>query len=453
MNRYMMTASNILLSEAQPNKKYMTVKMRMFSTQPNLNDVMVTEAFIDRIIANKEDYVCMPLCADVKKMQDGDKKGLHHLYDKKTGLFLAEMIGAFYDIQKVNDEYGVSLIGEARINKRNPKVCETIESLYKSGELNFSFEIIAENIKTEDGKTIVDADEGNDLYSMAVVSIPAYPEATALALTAETGAEGQTQEKEHTGAVAMYASDASLDSIQGWIQEMVYRTRWGEIFGGCDCVYPNILLVTDTYFLVYFHGMSETYKFEYVIAENRLIVKDLYRVTFVRVGGDENKMNEENKAMENAEVGQVASETKVASETEVVSETEIVSETETTEAEVPATEIAEEKEDDSDMEKTIEELRKQVEELTKYKDELEAIRKEQEKVAVCKKKSALSEYAVENKLDIEDPAIAEAIESLNFETLIFEVMKASRKAKEETQIRNFESEVFVDKYGGLLDRV
>ena len=105
------------------------------------------------------------------------------------------------------------------------------------------------------------------------------------------------------------------------------------------------------------------------------------------------------------------------------------------------------------MEKTIEELRKQVEELTKYKDELEAIRKEQEKVAVCKKKSALSEYAAENKLDIEDPAIAEAIESLNFETLIFEVMKASRKAKEETQIRNFESEVFVDKYGGLLDRV
>ena len=70
-------------------------------------------------------------------------------------------------------------------------------------------------------------------------------------------------------------------------------------------------------------------------------------------------MNEENKAMENAEVGQVVSETKV------VSETEIVSETETTDAEVPATEIAEEKEDDSDMEKTIEELRKQVEELTK----------------------------------------------------------------------------------------
>ena len=98
-------------------------------------------------------------------------------------------------------------------------------------------------------------------------------------------------------------------------------------------------------------------------------------------------------------------------------------------------------------------LMKQVEELTKYKDELEAIRKEQEKVAVCKKKSALSEYAAENKLDIEDPAIAEAIESLNFETLIFEVMNASRKANEETQIRNFESEVFVDKYGGLLDRV
>ena len=76
-------------------------------------------------------------------------------------------------------------------------------------------------------------------------------------------------------------------------------------------------------------------------------------------------MNEENRAMENAEVGQVVSETKVVSETEIVSETEAVSETETTEAEVPATEVAEEKEDDSDMEKIIEELRKQVEELTK----------------------------------------------------------------------------------------
>ena len=49
------------------SKRHMTISMRMFSTRENLNGVAVTEAFIDRIVANKQDYVCMPLCADTKK--------------------------------------------------------------------------------------------------------------------------------------------------------------------------------------------------------------------------------------------------------------------------------------------------------------------------------------------------------------------------------------------------
>ena len=84
--------------------------MRMFSTRANLNSCAVTEAFIDDIIANKQDYVCMPLCADVSKLKNKDYRGLTHLYDKTRGVFLAEEIGGFYDFEKVNDEYGVSLI-------------------------------------------------------------------------------------------------------------------------------------------------------------------------------------------------------------------------------------------------------------------------------------------------------------------------------------------------------
>lgn len=39
--------------------------MRMFSTRLNRNNMRVTEAFIDDIVAHKEQYIGMPLCADV----------------------------------------------------------------------------------------------------------------------------------------------------------------------------------------------------------------------------------------------------------------------------------------------------------------------------------------------------------------------------------------------------
>ena len=129
MNKLIMAASNITVSELKSNRKYFSVSMRMFSTRANLNKCAVTEAFIDDIIANKSDYVCMPLCADVSKLKRKDYRGLTHMYDKTTGTFLADEIGSFYDYEKVSDEFGVSLIGYARINKRSKLVCEAIQEL------------------------------------------------------------------------------------------------------------------------------------------------------------------------------------------------------------------------------------------------------------------------------------------------------------------------------------
>lgn len=77
MNRVVLAASSI--SELKSNRKYFSVSMRMFSTRANLNNCAVTEAFIDDIIANKQDYICMPLCADVPKLKKKDYRGLTHL--------------------------------------------------------------------------------------------------------------------------------------------------------------------------------------------------------------------------------------------------------------------------------------------------------------------------------------------------------------------------------------
>ena len=64
-------------------------------------------------------------------------------------------------------------------------LCETLMRLYEAGALNFSFEILVGNAARQDGITIIDAAEGNELIGMAVVSTPACPEATALKLIAE----------------------------------------------------------------------------------------------------------------------------------------------------------------------------------------------------------------------------------------------------------------------------
>ena len=59
--------------------------------------------------------------------------------------------------------------------------------MYQAGTLAFSFEIQVSEITEADGVAVIDAAEGNELIGMAVVSTPAYPEATALALVAEDG--------------------------------------------------------------------------------------------------------------------------------------------------------------------------------------------------------------------------------------------------------------------------
>ena len=48
------------------------------------------------------------------------------MQDMETGLFESEQIGSFFSFAKATDEFGVSLIGEARIPKRNQVLCETL---------------------------------------------------------------------------------------------------------------------------------------------------------------------------------------------------------------------------------------------------------------------------------------------------------------------------------------
>ena len=73
------------------------------------------------------------------------------MLDLGTGQFQSEQIGSFFSFAKAHDEFGVSLIGEARIPKRSPTLCETILKMYERGDLNFSFEIMVFTVEERDG--------------------------------------------------------------------------------------------------------------------------------------------------------------------------------------------------------------------------------------------------------------------------------------------------------------
>lgn len=280
------------ISDSQPNDIYLSVTMRMFSTQKNRNNCAVTEAFIDVIIADAEKYVCIPLCADTRKLKNGDLGHLGHMLDKQTGTFLTEQIGAFARFEKVQDEYGISLLGEARIAKRNEKVCAAILELYEAGNLNFSFEILAQHTKTDNGVTVIDAAEGNELIGMAVVSIPAYPEARALALVAEI--EEENRQRAMLEHAQMEIAEVDFETIRCWFFEVLRASLGDEMW---DYRIERICVDCAILYSVR-HG--RTLKIEYVAGDEGLTMTDAYEVTYQRKesNGGYNMSETTNKELE-----------------------------------------------------------------------------------------------------------------------------------------------------------
>lgn len=179
--RLYFNASDISISEQKQNDIFLCISMRMLSTLPNKNKEGVTKEFIDEIVSNPEKYLCLPLYADVEKLVERDYGALGHMFNRFTGKFRSTQVGGFASLSKTEDEFGTSLIGEARVPKRESDICQCIAELYESGALGFSFEITCnkEDTVVKDGVRYVDVSPRNLLTGMAIVSHPACEEAVA----------------------------------------------------------------------------------------------------------------------------------------------------------------------------------------------------------------------------------------------------------------------------------
>lgn len=404
----------------------------------------VTEAFIDDIIANADVYTCMPLCADTQKLVRGDHRGLTHMYDAKQGKFLAPMIGAFYSIRKQEDEHGVSLIGTARINKRDDKVTQAIQDLYDAGALKFSFEIRAAQVEEKDGVTIVDAAEGNRLTAMAVVTTPAYPSATALDLAAEL----------------------DLSSIRMFVWQEASSRLNNECF--------DILQAGADYAYLYLYS-GTMLRMEFVVEEHGINVTDMFEVRFERAEVN-NEMNDQEQAMVEETTVEQTAEVQNPAEEQVSEEQAISAEAEQTE---PASETAEtvvseekpeeeteedEQEEEEEKPDKMAELEAKLNELLAAKAEAEAERdRAKQEADNLKAEKAAAEAAAEKKqkqekmlavaerigLNLNAEAVKAAVEALDYEALMAEVpAKATQQEVQHTMSAEFN----LSPYGRMFEK-
>lgn len=201
-----------VVSEIQQSDIYLTIKGRLFEApKANLNGVRVTPAFLDEIVINSDNYVGLPLYADVSNLANGNYNRLGHMYDPDTGEFRSTQIGSFYKFEKENLNNGSCLIGYARVPKRNKNVCRAVSTLFAEGKLKFSFEISCGSYtELEDGTISIDVGGGNVFEGEAIVSFPACEDAVALELVAECNAINNDGKEE----LDMHVKDIVAEEVE-----------------------------------------------------------------------------------------------------------------------------------------------------------------------------------------------------------------------------------------------
>lgn len=353
------------------------------------------------------------------------------------------------------DEFGVSLIGEARINKRNPAVCSAVEELYALGKLNFSFEIEAEHVEEKDGVQVIDAMDGNELLSMAVVSVPAYPEAHALALVAEADKEKMY------GKILENATFAAEADMETWHWRVMDALR--EKMGECDFFESRVLLFCPESILMYHCPSGKMFRAEYRIENDTLYLLDIYEVEATPTKGDENMNDiEMNQVAEVTEVVQAEEVVETAQEAAHEAEAEVVTVAEEQEAsegsvqevsEVQETEEAHEETEAQeepaaetrDYEAELQALR---DEIATYKAEIEEMRSAAEAEKLAQRQEKIRAFAERNGCDMNSEAVKQAIAEVNYEALSEEIPVAQAPVVSQRIVSEFNTKPF----GGMLER-
>ena len=390
-------ASDISISEQKSNDIFLCVEMRIQSTRPNGNSEGVTEAFIDEIVNNQSKYSCLPLYVDINRLRAKDYRSLGHMYNRMTNRFMSTQIGGICEFRKVSDEYGVSLMGEARIPKRETDICQCVMELYGMGSLNFSFEIkyVRSDTIVKDNVSYVDASENNALIGMAIVSVPAYKESKAQSLVAEENDDEDEMEDD------VHEKAEPLDNNKG-VDTMTQEEAVA------------------------------------LIAEKDKAIAEL-----------ENKVSVAEKKAEDME-----NEKKTKEDEEEMSKFEAAKKKCAEELNAANKSLAEKEKVIAEKDHAIADLEAKLAELEPMKAELETMKAEAEAAAIKEKQEKAKAFAEKQRLDFENKDVVDAIASMDYEALASMAMENEKSADTSVKLASYSMTKGVElksRYGGLLE--
>ena len=180
--------------EAKLNPTFLTVDVKLCDSSLNLNKEGVTQEFIEQFVASANDHVCLPFYADVKNLLAENYSALGHLYNKATRKFGTQMIGSMSEFYTETDDNGVmSLCGKIRIPKRDRDIVYRLVDLYEMGRFAVSTEVSYDPRECEitaNGKFIV-ASENSSLNGLCLVWTPACADAYAMDMVAEAADDSE----------------------------------------------------------------------------------------------------------------------------------------------------------------------------------------------------------------------------------------------------------------------
>lgn len=441
--KLVLLASEVTIAEEDEklNPVFLSIRMKLADSVGNKNHEGITAAFISDLIKRQEEFECLPFYADVKNLLARNYDNLGHMYNRVTRKFSSTQIGSLTNFYSETDNDGViSLYATARVPKREQEICVRLAELYELGKLNVSFEVRynPEFTVEKDGVLFIDANEDNALTGIAVVSVPACPDATALEMVASVADDSEeivAESEEHASERGENEPMEKEKNLTAEVEEQ--EVAQAEVEEKSEAVAEEQT-----------EAVAEA---EETVAEEQTVVAE--DVDTEENPEEEEKEPEEEETMAetqeaNAEVLEHSVDTHESVENWGGEPVHVIEYRER---------IIETMEDAGNV---IAELEQQIAELNDIKVKYEAMVAEANAKALAEKQEKAKAFAEKQGLDVNETAVAEAIEKLDY-TKIAELTMA--QAQEEEPVKEdkvpaitlasyVELDVSEDKYGGLLSR-
>lgn len=428
-NKLVLLAEDVLISEeSKLNPIFLTVDVKLCDSTVNANHEGVTAAFIEDVVNRSGDHVCLPFYADVKNLLAENYENLSHLYNKVTKKFGTSMIGSMSEFYSETDDDVVSLYAKIKIPKRDRDIVYRLVDLYEMGRFAVSVELSynPKEVVAVDGGKLIDASENNSLNGACLVWRPACSDAYALDMVAESSEEIVTESEE-------------LAAERGEIEPMEKEKITAEV--------TEEILAADEEKQE--ESVSEVVEeTQETVAEEETVVSEDQKE---ETPEEEDEKDEEDVVAESQEANAEVLEHSVdvhesvenwgGGPVHVIEYRERVIETM------------------EDAEALIAELDQKVTALEEIESKYNALIAEQQEKELAAKRNQIRAFAEKQGLNLQDVAVAEAIENINYEKIAELTMaeveeEAKEEPKQEVSLASFvDMEVGdVNTYGGLLNR-